>query len=450
MKLVIITFGLWFWIACAYAQTDLNQCGTEMPMSDWEDAFQDLIQDADMPALNRSGVYEIPVIFHIVHSGEAVGLFPNISIEQIQSQITIINQDFSAAAYNLADYPDNAFVNWAANVNLAPSNLDELGRVKIADIAIQFCPALISPDGQILNEPGIDRINYLDKGWPNPTQFGTQSGMKNYLDSIVKPQSIWDVTKYLNVWVTDKSDLLTYAGVSSVPPLSGLLGIPNTATDTTDGIWCYAKAIGAYALFPSGYYISSIIDGRTLTHELGHYFGLRHIWGDAVCGNDFCNDTPPAGGQNVGLPEYPHNAGSCSLPSVNVDGEMFMNFMDYTAGPGKYMFTTDQKTRIYTAMQNSPFRSLLGMHNLCSTSTSTYNLSHTVNKITIYPNPATDNIYISVPDERIRQIRITDLIGTTVKVLHTRSCSISDLISGNYIVYIETNTQLHILRFSKL
>ncbi|MFN9883860.1 MAG: hypothetical protein ACK53R_10800, partial [Bacteroidota bacterium] len=77
MKLVIITFGLWFWIACAYAQTDLNQCGTEMPMSDWEDAFQDLIQDADMPALNRSGVYEIPVIFHIVHSGEAVGLFPN-------------------------------------------------------------------------------------------------------------------------------------------------------------------------------------------------------------------------------------------------------------------------------------------------------------------------------------------------------------------------------------
>ncbi|MFN8259327.1 MAG: M43 family zinc metalloprotease [Chitinophagales bacterium] len=152
------------------------------------------------------------------------------------------------------------------------ANLDEFGRVKIANLNISFCLATTDEHGNTMAEPGIERINYLDKGWPAPTNYTTQATFKNYLDNILKPSSIWDVTKYMNIWITDKSPALTNGGVSSVPPLSGIADIPNSATDSTDGIWCYAKMTGSYPLFPSGTYLSSNIDGRTLTHEAGHYF----------------------------------------------------------------------------------------------------------------------------------------------------------------------------------
>jgi hypothetical protein len=80
---------------------------------------------------------------------------------------------------------------------------------------------------------------------PSPSNYSNQAAMKSYLDDILKPQTIWDVTKYLNVWITDKNNALNYTGVSSVPPLSGLLGIPDNSTDSTDGIWSFAKEIGS-------------------------------------------------------------------------------------------------------------------------------------------------------------------------------------------------------------
>ncbi|HRF42414.1 MAG TPA: M43 family zinc metalloprotease, partial [Saprospiraceae bacterium] len=46
--------------------------------------------------------------------------------------------------------------------------------------------------------------------------------------------------------------------------------------------------------------------GRTLTHEVGHWLNLRHIWGDATCGNDQVADTPVHNTSNGGCPTYPH------------------------------------------------------------------------------------------------------------------------------------------------
>lgn len=448
---LLTTLILLLWTITMYAQEENQFCGTAAPSGAWENELQKHISEAETTRGSKKQIpnsYVIPVIFHIIHGGEPIGTFPNILQGQINSQMTILNQDFSGNPYNSSNYPSNAFANWAATQNIPAANLDQNGRIKIADLSIQFCLATHDTNGHVLPEPGIDRINYLTMGLPSPDAYTTQASMKSYLDSILKPPTIWDVTKYLNVWLTDKNNALSYAGVSSVPPLSGLSGLPNNATDTTDGIWCFTKAIGSFALFPAGSYISQFIDGRTLTHETGHYLGLRHIWGDAACGDDFCDDTPPAAGQNTGTPVYPHNAGSCASPSNNPDGEMFMNFMDYTRGPVKYMFTTDQKTRAHTVMQNSPFRNQLGTHGLCSATTG-FHHETIKNNIAVYPNPAKSILKID-SENAIHEVIIINLPGQVL--IHTENkdtVDISSLTNGIYIIIIRQGENKFTQKFIK-
>jgi hypothetical protein len=274
--------------------------------------------------------------------------------------------------------------------------------------------------------------------------------MKAYLDSILKPQTIWDVTKYLNVWITDKNSALSHTGVSSVPPLSGLMGVPNNSTDSTDGIWCFAKVIGSNNLFPSGIYGSPLVEGRTLTHEVGHYLGLRHIWGDGACATDYCDDTPPAAAQNTGTPtSYPLNAGSCSSPSNSPDGEMFMNFMDYSRDPYKYMFTPDQTARMQTAMINSPFRNQLGNHNLCSAPLGLNDVNIN-NKITIYPNPAKTELNLNVSQNDINELSISNLLGQVlIKSQNQNRIDISNLTNGIYILVITQGQNKYTKKFIK-
>ena len=81
--------------------------------------------------------------------------------------------------------------------------------------------------------------------------------------------------------------------------------------------------------------------GRTLTHEVGHWLNLRHIWGDANCGSDLVSDTPTQQTSNFGCPSYPHT--TCSNGS---NGDMFMNYMDYTDDACMNIFTGGQKTRM--------------------------------------------------------------------------------------------------------
>ncbi len=79
--------------------------------------------------------------------------------------------------------------------------------------------------------------------------------------------------------------------------------------------------------------------GRTATHEVGHWVNLRHIWGDATCGNDYVGDTPTAHGANYSCPG---TIAGC----ISGEREMTMNYMDYTDDRCMYMFTNGQKTRV--------------------------------------------------------------------------------------------------------
>lgn len=441
MKKLIINIAAILLLCYNLNAQQVNQiCGTQIPAQQWENEFRNLINDFKSSLLKNGDLqfteYTIPVIFHIIHGGQPVGTFPNIVQGQINSQIAVLNQDLSGIGLNSGNYPVNAFIQWAINQNLPQSNLDSLGRVKIADLKIRFCLAEKDTLGNTLPEPGINRINYISKGWLNPNTFTTPPSLRSYFDGTIKPQSIWNAKKYLNIWVSDKNTAVPFTGFSTLPPLSTLPGITGggEGTDSTDGIWCYTSALGSSSIFPSGIYASQNVKGRTITHEVGHYLGMRHIWGDGNCATDYCADTPTAFTSNTGFPLYPLNPGSCSSPSNSPNGEMFMNFMDYSADPAKYMFTVDQNIRAQTAMINSPLRNHLGLHGLCTVviGINEGEISGIPQDFLLsqnYPNPfnPVTKIGFSLPKSSIVKLTVYDILGREIQVL------VNEFLSpGNY------------------
>jgi PKD repeat protein len=175
---------------------------------------------------------------------------------------------------------------------------------------------------------------------------------------------------------TNKSNFLGYA---TFPVASGLSGLDPSETGTTttaqtDGVVMGSNVFGCKALYANGYYfrVEAYIYGVTSAHEVGHWLGLRHISGDKVCGDDYCNDTPMqagghnncANGLNWGCPTYPFQANKCGS-GKSPNGKMFQNYMDYSDDKCRSLFTKDQVTRIQTTMANGARRKTLGTHGLC-------------------------------------------------------------------------------------
>ncbi len=304
-------------------------CGTQVPGEQWDKWFNEKVEEFVKHQQQNKGqmpVYTIPVVVHVIHPNQAVGVGHNLSAAQIQDQINILNADFAGTGLNNTNIP-SVFASLKANCD------------------IQFCLAQKNPSGATLTEPGIDRQNATTNGWTSGPYTTT------YIDGTIKPATIWDPTRYLNMWVCNLgSSLLGYA---TFPAGSGLTGIPGSlGTATTDGVVMLSNSFGSIGTAASN---APYHKGRTTTHEVGHWLGLRHIWGDASCGNDFCADTPT---------QQADNNGTCpTFPKVSCgngpNGELFMNFMDYTNDVCMYMFSNDQRTRMQTCMANGTFRSQL-------------------------------------------------------------------------------------------
>lgn len=317
------------------------------------------------PTTNRLGsgqtqsVFNIPVIVHVIHNNEAVNSLSatsggNLNAAQIQDQINILNKDFNGLN------PDTSLI---------PSAFKPFQ----GKFQFNFCLAVVNPTGGILAEPGIDRINRTTRTptWTAPP-YSTA-----YIDATIKPATIWNPNKYMNMWVCGISGgVLGYATFPN-PGTSGLSGLnPPYGSMTTDGLVMRNSTFGSIGTAVSG---APYNLGRTATHEIGHWLGLRHIWGDGgQCGaSDFCNDTPPQrggtaspAGANYGCPTFPFQANTCTLSGQsNINGDMFMNYMDYTNDACMYMFTNDQKTRAQLIMTNSPMRLSLLTSTVCNAPT---------------------------------------------------------------------------------
>ena len=335
-----------------------------------------LIENAKADKSQNGGIVTIPVVVHVIHSGQAYGVAPNITDAQVQSQITVMNNDFRKAA------------------GTPGYNTNPVG----ADTMIQFALAKVDPNGNPTN--GINRVNLCYSSW-------TQAGINSY----VKPRTIWDPTKYMNMWSVKfggtSSSLLGYAQFPSNSGLAGLNTIGGAAY--TDGVVANYATFGSSDYNDGTFLLNAPYDkGRTMTHEVGHFLGLRHIWGDAVCGTDYVADTPVHQGSNGGCPSHP-KANGCGTAD-----EMFENYMDYTYDVCMNIFTLNQKDRITAVMNNSPRRVELKtstadiaiplfandgevkLENVCSTSNSTCGgtAAKTV-KISLY-NRGTSNMTSAV------------------------------------------------------
>ncbi len=109
---------------------------------------------------------------------------------------------------------------------------------------------------------------------------------------------------------------------------NGILGYAQFpgGNPATDGVIILYNALGLTNLVPYNL-------GRTATHEVGHWLNLRHIWGDANCGNDFVGDTPLHTGANYGCPAEGTKSTCTGTPIM-----MTMNYMEYSDDPCFYMF----------------------------------------------------------------------------------------------------------------
>jgi hypothetical protein len=150
----------------------------------------------------------------------------------------------------------------------------------------------------------------------------------------------------MNIWVTTlANDYLGYAQY----PITSLPGSLPPFDRETDGVVIHYRAFGSRDYGPFDLY-NNYRYGRTTTHEVGHFLGLRHIWGDVVgCdGTDYCDDTPNA------FDSY----SSCTNidPFTCESEDMYQNYLDYSFDRCMNLFTSDQTLRMRTVLENSPRR----------------------------------------------------------------------------------------------
>jgi hypothetical protein len=338
-------------------------------------AVEDFIyqRSPDIPASanGRTGgvsVIRIPVVVHVLYNSPA----QNISDAQIKSQIDALNRDFRR------NNPDS--------IN-TPQRFKSLA----ADTEIEFVLATADPSGRATT--GIIRKQTSVKDWSmdDKIKFNAQGG-----------DNAWDSRYYLNIWVGNMRTL----GYSSTP---------GAAADK-DGVVITYTAFGT--INTSAPYNM----GRTAVHEVGHWLGLKHIWGDTYCGDDMVDDTPRQGNFTPGCPSGFRS--SCSNGTV---GDMYMNYMDYTSDACINLFTNGQKSRMRSLfLPGGPRASLLQSKGLSEPWNSfeepatSEEAPVAESKVKIYPNPAQSDITLDFGADQTwtgKELLIINTSGIAVQKL---------------------------------
>lgn len=413
----------------------VRKCGSPKVNPTYEEAFQQMVQKHQQFANGKKAavVYNIPVIFHILHSGVAVNTTGatsgrNLNAAQINSQLAVLNADYRKLNTDFSTYvTQSAFSSVAA------------------DVEINFCAAKVSPTGTVLAEPGIDRISVSSKGW-NALPYSM-----SYIESTVKPGSSWDPTKYFNVWVLEfggaDAGTLGYAQFPTIPsgtnPVTDMVGAGGAAN--TDGVVLDYHYVGntGTALASAPYN-----KGRTLTHEAGHWLGLWHIWGDdgsSCSGTDYVADTPNQADENYTCPST--NGAVSADGCAGSTGAMYQNYMDYSDDKCMVMFTAGQKARMQAVMANCARRLSLTTSTVCSVTGIDENISNV--NLDVYPNPTNGELYVDITTLDVQDftISVINTLGQTVKEVKQIQSNggkikidLSDKNTGVYFVTVKSKS----------
>lgn len=334
----------------------------------------------------------IPVIVHVIYNSAE----QNISDAQVQSQITVMNEDFSATNSDYNGY-DAGY-----------------GNVK-GDADISFC--LVQIVRKATSKKSFPANDHM--------KFDKHGG-----SDAVNPMQA------LNIWVCNLGqNLLGYAYYPGAPL-------------TVSGVVCHYRAFGrgaSYNLF-TNYDL-----GRTMTHEIGHSLGLAHMWGDSNCGSDFVDDTPLHNTANFGCPPEGHLSTCTGNPL-----EMFMNYMDYTDDRCMYFLTEGQVSRANFFLDTDPqLQSIINSDCAQSfskpvtssgiTPFSTARIAQT--GILVYPSVSSDqvNLRFNAGKTGVSELIVYNLNGiqvlrqsiTVTKGTNNQTIQVGKLVNGVYLVRLQ-------------
>ena len=355
----------------------------------------------------KSDIYKIPVVFHIVYNSEEENLPDSV----ITNQLNILNKTFRRQN--------------ADTVNLR-SEFSEI----VGDAKIEFELASFDPYG--VPSTGITRtytdIEYFGgvlpynssqstaiTNWVNDSLFYNLFRLSNSNLGGINP---WNNKKYLNIWIGDlrifepnfeNFEELVYFALAT-PPLdqeNWPQETINALSPFSQGVLIHYVNVGSNNsnLLPPPYssYNNKTKSGKVLVHEVGHYFGLRHIWGDGNCNmDDYIDDTPNS--NNASSFDCNLTKNTCIDDINGVDlPDMIENYMDYSDGDCQNSFTKKQIDLMRNVINT--FRPELIIQNS----------EPGLNTTDVYPNPFSSeiNMLFAINEEEI-DIQIIDMNGKLV------------------------------------
>lgn len=360
-------------------------------------------------------IITIPVVVHVLYHTS----LQNISDAQIRSQLKVLNDDFRRMNADAVNTP-GAF------------------QTNAADARIMFCLAQMDPAGR--PHSGIVR-KYTTK-----ESFEIDDAMKF---SAAGGDDAWNSRKYLNIWICKMNNNVI-----------GYASLPGSQADK-DGIVVQYDAFGTTGILNTAYN-----KGRTTIHEVGHWLGLKHIWGDNTCGDDGIGDTPTQFNFNSGCPSFPHLS-NCSPDNR---GDMFMNYMDYTSDACMNMFTNDQKIKMrglfsITGVRNSFMSSFACDSTLATAAPLPVDTTSIVPPaatpelagLSIYPNPVTTQVGFQLRGGY-------ELSGKTIRIIHPNGAvvlqkkmnsneekvDVSTLHQGVYMMVVGAGSDRRVVKLIKL
>lgn len=401
----------------SYSQA-IRKCGYSYVHNEVAAVFPSIpTQQAQQTALKLTAGNDpvvVPVVFHIVLTDAQLKQLGEALIPRyLDSQVAIITRDFSAQNKDSVAIPA-AFKPLYGNAG------------------ISFALAHTAPDGSAT--AGYDIRKTIQSGFNlGANNYGSKLAFSDAKYNASGGLDAWDPTTYLNIWIIEPIDNNTKTnllGLTIPPSFIYSNGFPSAELGI---VLNYEPWVGSLANFK----------GRTLTHELGHYFELRHIWGDdnGKCPDsdgedDGISDTPPQSYETYGCPAFPKFDGCTRSGS----GIMFMNYMDYTNDACQHLFTKEQAARM--RLEVAPFARSYGLTQHPEVLKSP---SGAKNAFTVYPNPGDGRISIRFnhTSNGVKGIVITNTTGQVIarREVDTQqgfySFDLSQAGSGMYFVRLD-------------
>ena len=420
-------------IATKTFSQNLQKCGNMSAMQQMElfhpgylqstsDLFNRFYNSNNNRAISDTFLY-VRVVVHVVYNTPEENLPDSV----ILNQMKIFNDDFSRMN--------------ADTVNMRPI----LAPIAGIDSRIRFVLANTDPQGNPTT--GITRTSTTRTTFFSLAGGGLAEDVKSSANGGIDP---WDQSRYLNIWVCDMS--IPFLGPAVLGYATPPSGLPNwdagAVTGINDGVVIQYQLFGSNNPNPLNVGGTAYaVKGRTPVHEVGHYLGLRHIWGDETncVGEDGIADTPKANDASAQDCDASKNTCVDNIAGIDMP-DMIENYMDYSAEDCQNSFTMDQVYFMRWVIRG--FRP-----DVATVSFVSIDEIGAFDAVSLAPNPAAETVIInSNSKSQIASLRLFNLSGQLIMSEQINSArtmiDVSALAEGIYFIELTAESTVKRLKLT--